>query len=557
VDRRLYGPNCAVPTNLQPKVLETLVALIEANGALVTKEQLIARVWPDVEVLEGSLTRNIYLLRRILGESAVETVAKAGYRFTLLPVERVQPPLVAFSSSSAPGSSHRIVAVLPFADLGPDPQPHIAEGFTEELIDVLAQLPEIRVLARATVFQLRNREDALKLGVDTIVEGSLRCAGAEVRVSVRQVDAATGFPVWADTYNKEWGGLLELQGVVATAVARRMSHSPLTLQAARPSPEAYEAYARGRFLASRDSNARLAEALTSLERATALQPGYAAAHAAIADAHFRYLTYGDNEDIHGCATLVRHHLNLALQADSRNAHAAMLRAALTCVYEWDFANGEREFLSVIRTNPALGFARYLYAYFLLTPLGRFREAQEQLMQALQLDPLSTHIQAARISLLLFEGKIEDAIQAGYEVARHDPGSCLIAVQYSWALMSAGRFADATTELARAREHSGQTLGMVRGSEGLLTGMTGDFAKAFEILSEGDSFNRARLHLWLGQSETALQLLERARSNRTLALIFLDRIPEFAVLRGNERFEGIRAAVGLSGWDKAVRPSSTE
>jgi TolB-like protein/Tfp pilus assembly protein PilF len=535
-ERRLASsPSDAV--TLQPKVLETLLALLEANGALVTKERLLSRVWPDVEVQEGSLTRNIYLLRRILGETAVETVAKSGYRFTLLPVE-------AATSSRKP----RVVVVLPVADLGPDLKPHLADGITEELIDTLTQLPDLRVLARATSFHLRDRDAALKLGlgVDTIIEASLRCAGLKVRVSIRQVDAVTGHSVWTDNFSRELGDVFELQAEMAAAVAQRISPASLHPPSFRPAPEAYDAYAHGRFLAGSDSNARLAEALASLERAVTLEPGYAAAHAAIADAHFRYLTYGDSEDPDLSAGVVRRHVDLALQADPRNAHAAMLGAALTCVYDWDFSKGEREFRAVIRANPSFGFARYLYAYFLLTPQGRFREAEEQLMQALQLDPLSTHIQAARISLLLFEGRIEEAIQSGYEVARHDPASCLIAVQYSWALMSAGRFEEAAAELARARKYSGETLGMVIGSEGLLTAMSGDFAQAFEILPSGDAFNRARLHLWLGQVEAALQLLDQAHSRRTIALTFLDRIPEFAALRGNERYEGIRASVGLCG-----------
>jgi adenylate cyclase len=544
VERTLRPPGGGAPVELQPKLLETLLALMESNGGLVTKSELLDRVWPDAEVQEGSLTRNIYLLRQILGVNAIETVAKAGYKFSMGPVSETAPV-------SDP-SGIRSVAVLPFALFGPSALEHLADGITEEIIDALNRVPGHRVIARTTSFQFKNRTglDLRQVGstlrVDTILEGSVRCSSAKLRVTAQLIDCRTGFHLWSESYDSELHDILDLQREIADTVVRRMSRSAAQSarkEVFRPSLAAYDHYAQGRFLGSLDSNEHLPEAVRCFEQALALEPGYAAAHAALADCYIKFVTYGDMLPHEGMPQ-VRRHTGLALQSDPANAIALMLAASTSCIYDWDYRKAEAEFEAVIRANPWYGFARYLYAFFLLTPLGRFGEAAAQLEQALQLDPLSTHIQAARVSLLLFEGRLEEAMEIGARVAAHDPKSCLIAVQYSWALMTAGRFAEAEREIDRAKSVSGKAPQLVTAAEGLLAGMMGDWTKAFHILRD-DAFNTARLRIWLGQRDEALRCLREAIEVRSIGVLFLDRIPDFQAFRGDPVFEAIRREAGLA------------
>jgi TolB-like protein len=545
VERTLRPPgDGAQPAPLQPKLLETLLVLVEARGALVTKEALIERVWPDVEVLDGSLTRNIYLLRQILGENAIQTVSKSGYRFTLGPVVALQDKRESLSIQS--------VAVMPFVLVGPSEDEYLADGLTEEIIDRLTRLPAYRVVARSTSFQFKGRmpvdprKVGLSLGVEAILEGSLRRAGKRVRVTVQLTATATGFHVWSESYDREMPDLLDLQQEIASLVVRRMGG------AADPSPQfsfqpcgaAYDWYARGRFLASADSNLELAKAVECYRQAVAMEPLYDAAHIAIADAYIRYVTYGDLYPHEGSA-IVRQHLAAALHANPNNAQAHSLQAVAKCIFDWDYPAAASAFERVIEAAPWFGFARYLYAFFLLIPLGRFRAAAEQLASASVLDPLSTHIQAARIGLHLFEGNLEQAVMTGAAVAQHAPGSYLIAIQNSWALMTAGRLDDATAEIDRAKVLGGPTGGLVRASEGLLAGMRGDFARAFEIFRD-DPFNQARLYAWLGKKDDVIRCLRMAVEARSMGVPFLSRLPEFAPFYGDPEFERLRRAAGLAG-----------
>lgn len=548
VERILRPPgDGSAPVSLQPKLLETLLTLIEAQGSLVMKDQLIARVWPDVEVLDGSLTRNIYLLRQILGEHAIQTVSKGGYRFTLGPV-------AARRGEQKIAPQFQSVVVMPFVLLGPAEDEYLADGLTEEIIDRLSQMPAYRVVARSTSFQFKGqmpvdpRKVGLSLGVGALVEGSIRRAGSRVRVTVRLTETGTGFQVWSESYDREVTDLLDLQQEVASAVVRRMGagnggadEHPVP-RPVRPSVPAYDWYARGRFLASSDSNLQLGKAVECYRQAVAIEPMYPEAHIGIADAYIRYATYGDLHT-HACVAFVRQHLTAALQAEPANPQALCLRAVSKCIFDWDYQAAEAEFEPVIQAAPWYGFARYLYAFFLLIPLGRFRAAAEQLENASVLDPLSTHIQAARIGLLLFEGKLDEAISIGREVAQHAPASYLIAIQNSWVLMTAGRGDEAGVEIARAKALGGDSGGLVLASEGLLAGMRGDFARAFEIFRE-DPFNQARLFSWLGQKEKALECLRLAVESRVMGVPFLVRLPEFAPYHDDPRFVKLRTLAGL-------------
>lgn len=522
------------PVQIQPKLFETLLALVTSGGQLISKEELTRRVWDDAIVEEGSLTRNIYLLRKLLGEDVIETVPKAGYRFNV-PVQH------------RPGIAS--LAVLPFVDLGPDNSEYLADGITEELIDAFAQLPDLKVVARTSVFQFKGcardiREIGSELGVDAVLEGSIRRHGQQLRVVAQLNRTDDGFHIWSQAYDLEFREAMRLEREIATAVAMRLrSGSGLeTRYPFKPSPAGYDLYTRGRFLANDDSNRYIGEAIDQYQQAIAADPNYAAPHAGLADALVRLVTYGVLPPNQGMPQ-VRAASERAIALEPAHAQAHMLLGMVHNLFDWDWEAAEREYRTAIAISPAYAFVRYIYAYFLLAPRLRHQEATEQLECAQYLDPLSTHIQAARISLLGFQRKFAEAEELGRRVVQHDPNSFLAAIQFGWALQNVGKFDEAMEQYERARALGGAA-GLVQSSIALCHIQRGNFTEALKM-AQGDAFHMARLYAAMREGSRALTWLHQTREEHLVPIVFLDTLPHFDWLRGDAGYEAIRASVGLA------------
>src|SRR5688572_12681023 len=189
------------PLLLAPKVLETLLTLVQNGGRIIEKEELMARLWPDTFVEESNLTYCIVQLRKTLGDEArhpsyIETIPKRGYRF-IVDVEEV--------SSEAVAS----IAVLPFLDLSPDrDQDHFCEGLADELINTLASLPNLQVASRTSSFRFKSttldiREVGQRLNVSTVLEGSVRKAGGNFRITTQLINAVDGYQLWSRRYDRK------------------------------------------------------------------------------------------------------------------------------------------------------------------------------------------------------------------------------------------------------------------------------------------------------------------------------------------------------------------
>src|SRR5688572_26331862 len=215
------------PLLLAPKVLETLLTLVQNGGRIIEKEELMKRLWPDTFVEESNLTYCIVQLRKILGDEArhpsyIETIPKRGYRF-MLEVEEVSSATeivsnklprprthVVETQDAANSTSERVasIAVLPFLDLSPDrDQDYFCEGLAEELINTLASLPNLQVASRTSSFRFKAttldiREVGQRLNVDTVLEGSVRKAGGNFRITIQLISAIDGYHLWSQKYDR-------------------------------------------------------------------------------------------------------------------------------------------------------------------------------------------------------------------------------------------------------------------------------------------------------------------------------------------------------------------
>jgi TolB-like protein len=276
------------PIELGGRAFDVLMALIEANGAVVGKDKLISRAWPGRIIEEDNLRAQIRALRIALADrDLIRTVAGRGYQFTAelrSGRERGQAPMEYEVIDTAPAATPRLsIVVLPFINLGDDrEQQYFADGITEDLTTDLSRLSVMSVISRNTAFTYRNRSADTKqigreLGVRYVLEGSVQRSGNRVRVSAQLIDAETDTHLWADRLDSDAGDLFALQNEITSRIAIALHLELIEAEAARPTvrPDAldYILRARALYLGRVPTRQNYAEQIALYERALALDPG--------------------------------------------------------------------------------------------------------------------------------------------------------------------------------------------------------------------------------------------------------------------------------------------
>lgn len=451
---------------LQEQPFQILQILLEHPGKVVTREELQQRIWSSDTFVDfdHGVYNAIKKLREALGDSAdtpcyIETLSRRGYRF-IAPVNG--PVSEPRSSSPAAAASQDSIAVLPFLNLSADPENEFfADGITEEIINALAQIEQLHVVARSSAFSFKGRHIDLRiigeqLNVRTILEGSVRRAGNHLRITAQLVNVADGYHLWSERYDLEMKDIFEIQDEIARSIAERLRVSlegkreePL-VRAATKNLEAYELYLKGRALLYRRGGA-IPHAGQCFDRAVKLDPDYALAWAGLADSYTTLGYYGlaapDACMPKGMEAARR---AVALDPSLAEAHNALAMACL--MGTWDKAEAEREFLRALELNPKYIQARDWYALFYLQfSEGRLAEGVAQAKLALESDPLSSYTHAIYGLTCAIAGKYAEAVQISRRAVELDSESYLARMILLGVLQSAGRFEEgvAVGELALA------------------------------------------------------------------------------------------------------------
>ncbi|MGA3022578.1 MAG: adenylate/guanylate cyclase domain-containing protein [Thermoplasmata archaeon] len=297
--------------------------------------------------------------------------------------------------ANLPRGTARRLAVLPLANMSPDPQDEFfADGLTEEIMSELSSVPGLRVIARTSVMRFRGgakgvSEIGKELRVGTILEGSVRRAGNRIRITAQLVDAGTEEHLWSGKYDRELVDIFAIQSEIAKEVAAALHialpSAPTTGRRRPPNISAFKAYLRGRHLWNRRSDEHIRAALRCFEEALQLDPQYAEAYSGIADCYSILVDWGSMHPQEG-STKARVAAERAVQLDETMAEAhASLALALTREYRWD--EGDREFQRATKLNPMYASAHQWY-YMNLMCRGRREDAARELAQAEEADPLS-------------------------------------------------------------------------------------------------------------------------------------------------------------------------
>ena len=546
---------------LPPKVVELLVALVQAEGRALTREQLLQRLWPDTVVEDGSLTSQISMLRKTLGEGPqgqefIETLPKRGYRFAGS-VERVE------SAPSNNGVRRAMLVVLPFENFtAGERYDYFSDGLTEEMITELARLsPErLGVIARTSAMQFKSTAKGTaqigsELGVSHVLEGSVRRAGERVRITAQLIRVSDESHLWAQSYERGLHDVLAVQAEVARAVAReiQIKLTPQEQQRLDPdktrsiNPQAYELYLRGRHFWYRRTEDGIRRSIECFEEALRHDPSLAAAYDGISDAHTMLACRGITpavESFHKAKAAARQAVRMQPELGEGYASLAHVR-----LHDWDWVGLESEFRCAVELDPGYAIAHYWYAEYLMA-MGRTREALGRVQHSWELDPLNSVINASvgMIHYLAhdYDGALA-ALRRGLEV---DPTHYVSHLRVGLVCLQKKLANEAVDAMRQAVTHSG-------GSTEALAGLAqahavmGDKLAMERIVKElGDSghhyvspYNVARVYGAIDDKQRALEWLERAYQEHNPDLIELTREPSFESLRADAKFRELAERIG--------------
>ena len=448
------------------------------------------------------------------------------------------------------------IAVLPFANMSPDKdQDYFCEGLAEELIDAVARLEGLRVVARTSAFQFRGKSHDLaevgrKLKVKTVLEGSVRKAGNRLRINAQLINAEDGYHLWTQRYDRELDDIFAVQEDIARAVVQQLEvtllDTPDRTLVARPtaSLEAYTCYMRGRYY--RLSRFDLEKASQCFEEAARHDPTYAAAWTGVADAAVMAGYLGlQAPGTSGKKARTAIERALALDESLSETYTTLGRIRFWLDWEWDEA--ERAYLRALELNPSNADALESYAASVLGFLGRTDEALVQVARAREIDPLSVHASTSAATALLQGRRFQEATAAAHQALELQPGNTLALVCLSGACLGRSQHQEAVTHLRHLPNPD-----HLPGLMGHALAVAGQESEARQMLAElprksehayVSPFWQALIHLGLGEIDEAMDQLERAYEERSPLLIYL-QWNHWDVIRAQPRFQDLHRRVGL-------------
>ena len=471
----------------------------------------------------------------------------------------------AFFRAGAPARTARAtgapsIAVLPFADLSATrDQGYLADGVAEEILNALARVQGLRVVARTSSFSFRGeavdlRAVASRLRVTSVLEGSLRRDGNRIRVSASLVSAPDGTTLWTETFDRELGGVLAVQDEIAGAVTEALAPRLLPGRAAAPagaassSSEAYREFLLGRHLAARLTPEATKQAIATLEHAIELDPRFAPAWAALAAALWSSADRdADTKEL--VDSFTRRALDAAERAVDLGPDIAdgyVVRGDLRSDALWEWKGALADLERATQLAPGDAPARLALAR-ITALLGRPREALAEAERAIDLDPLSVAAWSEMGHLRMQLGDWRGARDAYERAAAIDPGDFIwIPRRLAQIDLMEGRPAAALARFERVphvwvRETG---LAMARFSLGDRAGSDAALADLVATSADTSALQVAQVHAWRGEDAEALTWLERARQQRDTGLSNLAGDIHFTHLRADPRFQDVLRRMGL-------------
>lgn len=558
---------------LQEKPFQVLAALLEHPGEMVSRKELRDRLWPadTFVVFDDNLNTAVKKLRDTLGDSAehprfIETIPRRGYRF-IAPVHRTKEQ--AAGSVHPPPARKLRLAVLPLENLTGDPtQEYLSDGLTEELITQVAQLrPEtLGVIARTSVMHFKHSGVTAEhicgeLGVDYLLEGSLRRERGRVRVSVQLIRAGDQTHLWSENYDRDLTGVLVLQATIARDVARKIQLHLTPEEEARltprpVNPEAYQLFLKGHFHLNKFTDEGATTAIEFFRRALEEDASFAPAYAETAWAYIHRGNYGGPFPTAQALEQAKPYALKALELDSLLGEAHTALGMIKFFFEWDWAGAEESFQRGLQARWSRSWPACLYSWYLIY-VGRAEEAFPLAKQAQELDPLSPLTTLTMEMAYYYSGQFEACEQECREGLKLYPDFYGHHIGLAEVYLVDGRYDDAIEEMEKAVALSGQPLAYVA----LLAqayALAGRKKEAQQLLEQvkrrvgerGAANGIAVIYAGLGQIDEAMEWLEKAYEERTAELVSLPVGPMYDLLRQDSRFQALLGRMNFPAIDSS-------
>jgi serine/threonine-protein kinase len=447
------------------------------------------------------------------------------------------------------------IAVLPLINESGDPKDeYFSDGLSEELIAALAQISGLKVIGRSSSFRFKDRKEepktiGEKLGVSTLLDGTVRKQGDRVRIVAELVNAADGIQLWTQTFDRQLKDIFTVQQEIARAVAESLkvtllgTDSRSAQASATDNAEAHNAYLQGHFYLVRRNTEDFRKAIDYYDQAIQLDPNYALAHAERAEA---LVFMGDLTGQRPTAYPKAHvdaEKAVAIAPDLAEARAAL--GFVLCLAEWKFTEGLAELRRAKELSPANPTANDLLARIIVY-LGRIDEAERQARQAVELDPLSTVTHGNLARVLFYAGKLDGADSAARKAAELQPTG---AGSHRFQVLVAAQRGDGEAALREAqlepdprfRRFELAVAHYVRGNR-----EAADAALADLIVNarEGFAYQIAEVYALRGEKDKAFEWLQSAFNDRDAGMLGLLVDPLLRGLRDDARYKNLLAKVGL-------------
>jgi TolB-like protein/Tfp pilus assembly protein PilF len=464
---------------------------------------------------------------------------------------RGHPPAAAATETASPS-----IAVLPFADMsaGRDEQ-YFADGLAEELLNTLAQIPGLRVVARTSSFQFKGKDEDLRdigrtLDVATILEGSVRKEGRHVRISAQLVNAANGFTLWSQTYDRELNDIFAVQDNIARSVSSALKVKLLRDGSEGAAPpkgnvEAYNLYLQGKYFAGRRTQKDLEQAVSYFTRALEVDPGYALAWVGLADAHSSEADLGADPVDRGYGE-ARAEVEKALALDPNLAEAYAALGWIRVAYEWDWSGANAAYEQALELEPA-NASVVRRAGALAGTLGHFEEAIELDRRAIDLDPLNVAVHNNLGLHALYAGHLGEAEAAFRKALDLNPDFPSAHAFLGRVELRRSKPTEALAEMDREKDPFWHVYGQALAYWAL--GRKEEARSALDTFISRDkddaAFQIAEVCAFRGDVDGALTWLERAYTQRDGGLNEVKGDPLLKSLDGDPRYAAFLRKLHLS------------
>jgi TolB-like protein/DNA-binding winged helix-turn-helix (wHTH) protein len=580
--------------------MELLVLLLESDGKVVARQEIIERLWGKTVFVdtEHGINTAIRKIRMALREDAERprfllTVPGKGYRFirettngstrgtvSAEQIEVIEPTVPA----SQPASFHRpialaaiivavlaatlltlilrnkalssphiqSIAVLPLANLSGDPaQDYFADGMTDELITMLARNTSLRVISRTSVMEYKGtarplRDIARELGADAILEGSVNRAASRVHMNLQLIYAPGDTHIWAESYDRDINDIYSLPSELSYSIAQKLKTDASPGKRQRYiKPEAHDAYLRGRFFWFAEDYPR---SLDYMKRAIELQSDYAAAWSGLAD-NYAVLAVANVAAPREVMEKAQSAARRALELDDSLPEVHNSVAALHLFYDWDWNKADAELRRAVELNPDFAEAHHVRAYLMIA-LNRPEDALKEQRRSSELDPFARPFALGFVltHLRQFDAAIDELLSRKKDLPQDSKvRSCLVdAYRYRGMQQESAReFEDAVLlqgdkEFAAQFRHAFEKGGDKAVAEWRIKRRSNPEVKKIYL----SSLVLAHWYARAGEKQRALNALEDAYQEHVPFMVFLQSEPDFDILHSEPRYQALVQKMGL-------------